>query len=225
MSTTCGAAAGPLGAALPPPWPPSGGSLLRLNHQARGDAAVRRHQRPVALLIEQDARGEVAGASGVDDVGLAFLGLGLATRGELERQRRRRRQQEGERGAGEMGAGVADGLCFGVSRRGRPHANHRARRRVQRSLAAQQRLPIQALPGDDRHVAGSGSSTRCAGSGRAAARSIVTSPLIWRSGHGALVGAGRRQSLYLGQVFSPPSAARACAISCSALPSPAYRAA
>jgi hypothetical protein len=55
----------------------------------------------MGLLIEEDARGEIAGPLRVDDIGLAFVRLGLAAGAELEGERCRRCQKEGESGARE----------------------------------------------------------------------------------------------------------------------------
>ena len=73
----------------------------------------------MGLLVEQNARREVAGAFRVDDVGLAVVGFGFAAGAELERQRRRRREQEREGGARQIGARVADRLRLGVAGRRR----------------------------------------------------------------------------------------------------------
>ena len=128
-------------------------SLLGLDHHARRDAPVHQHQRAMALLIEEDLRGEIPGAFDVDDVGFAVVGLGFTGGAVLERQRRRRSQQERQRGAGELGVGVADGLYLGVAGRRRTHADHHAGGAVQRLLVAQQLVAVHPLFGDDRRVA------------------------------------------------------------------------
>jgi hypothetical protein len=128
-------------------------SLLRLDHHARRHAAVYEHQRAMALLIEEEAHGEIAGAFRVDDIRLAFVRLCLAAGAEFDGQRCGSRQQERESGPREVGVRLADRLCLGVAGRRLPHADDHAGRRVQRPLVAEQRIAVQSLFGDDRRVA------------------------------------------------------------------------
>jgi hypothetical protein len=131
-------------------------ATLRLHDDARGDAAVDHHQRPMAGLVEKQFRGEAARSGHVEDVGLAIRRFGFARVLELERHRRRSGKQQTERQPRELRPRVAQPLRFGLAaaRRRRRHADDRARRRVQRLRVPQQLLAVDALFGhDERGVA------------------------------------------------------------------------
>ena len=53
-------------------------AALRLHDDARGDAAIHHHQRPMAGLVEKQFRGEAARSGHVEDVGLAIRRFGFA---------------------------------------------------------------------------------------------------------------------------------------------------